>query len=225
MDLGISNDTGNKASDMDVINVYEKLLTNKIKSFAPSFFEIKNRKRKIFILVKYLISEKLKISPEEAVQKLTYEELKKWKLACLLKYVEDHKPIEYELDKKYVVHLIYYVYPLIKQPSLKERTQNCYKEVLSNERRFFPKNYFRDKYGDERAKICFDYLWQEILKIPKDKIVITFLLDNQTGLKILQKYKLRILTQILYFSVQDMILNMYPEIDLSNIQEKDKETD
>lgn len=203
------------------VSTYEKVLKNEIKSFSPYFFEKKYRRQRIVTLMKYLIENKLNISPEEAIKKLSIATLKEYRLICLLKYLEDYKPIEYETDPVYVAHLVYYAYPALSQPSLKEKTIECYQEVLAEKRKFFPKNYFIDKYGEERAKICFEYLWQHILNMKFEDIPIMFLENNEKGLEILKKYKLKILTQMIYYSVSDMILNMYPDIDLSEICNKE----
>lgn len=199
---------------------YEKILNGEMKAFSPYFFNRQYRRFRIVVLVRYLVEDKLHMTPEEALHKITFDTLKQWKLVCLLKYVENYKPIEHEYNRRYVKHLIYYAYPELPQPSLKERVITTYKEVLSGKRNCFPKNYFRDKYGEERAKICFEYLWQEILKINFNQIPEVFLKDNETGLKLLQKYKLKILTQIIYYSVSDMIINMYPDIDLTKVSIK-----
>lgn len=198
--------------DYNFCRVYDKVLRGENKSFSPRFFET-NKEKKIKVIVKYYIEEILKFSPEEALRNVTYEMLERDKLKCVLKYIKKAKPAEEQGNKTYVKHLIYFVYPFLPKDNLKQRTIKCYKEILAGERNHFPKNYFKSFQGEQRAKLCFDYLWQDILKIKKEDIVPTFIENKKQGLELIKKYKLGVLLQILYYSVQDMIYNIYPELE------------
>lgn len=198
--------------DYSICRTYDKIREGEFKTFSPHYFCEGDKKKKIIVLIQYYIEEILRLTPEEALNNLTIKDIERDKLKCLLKYVKKVKPIEFENDNSYVKHLVYYAYPSLKKPSLKELTINCYKEVLEGERRNFPKNYFRSPEGELRGKICFEYLCYDILKIKYKDIPSLFLESNDKGLDILKKYKLKILIQMLYYSVSDMIQNMYPEI-------------
>lgn len=195
--------------EWDICRTYDKILSGENKNFGPHFF-CTDRNTKIITLTRYYIEDILKITPEEALETLTIEILEKDKLKCMLKYVD--KPIEYQNDKTYVKHLIYFAYPKIKKPTFNEMVVECYKKVLDGRLNKFPKNYFKSVNGEKRAKICFDYLWQNVLKIDYQDIPKLFLDSNDKGLKILKQYKLQILISILYYSVSDMVLSLYPDI-------------
>lgn len=195
--------------EWSVCRVYDKVLSGEISGFGPHYF-CTDKKMKIVTLMKYYIEDLLKITPEEALESLTYEQLEKAKLKNIIKYVE--KPIERNTDNKYVKHLIYYAYPKLPKPSAKEIILDCYKRVLSGELKKFPKNYFKSLEGEKRAKVCFEYLCSDLLKIEEKDIPKYFLKTNSKGSDILKKYKLSILTNILYYSVSDMIFNFYPDI-------------
>lgn len=203
--------------DFAICRTYDKVRSGEYKNFSPHFFSSDDRYKKITVLVKYYVEDILKITPEEAEKNITYEMLEKDKLKSLLKYVKKDKPIEYETDTSYVSHLIRFAYPSLPKPRKKDLVIMCYKEVLSDKRTKFPKNYFKSVDGEKRAKICFEYLWKEKLKIKYEDIPVVFLVSNEKGLDILQKYKLKILTQMLYYSVSDMIQNMYPDLSLDEI--------
>lgn len=185
------------------ISTYEKILSGEIKSFSPYFFETGYRKKRIMELVKYLIEIKLNISPEEALKVLDKKLLKKHKLDCILKYID--KPIE--LDANDCSHVIYYVYKgRFKEPTREELTIRMYKKVLSGELKNFPKNYFLDGFvGEEKAKYCVKYLCFEILKLKSEEI------PKKLTVEILKEYKLKIILTTIYFSMFDLITNVFPD--------------
>ena len=201
--------------DYAICRTYDKIRNGELKNFCPHFFCEGDKFQKINILIRYYIEDILKITPEEALNILTYEQIEKDKLKPILKYLVKFKPIEYFNDTTYIKHILYFAYPNLVKPKSETLVIECYKEVLEGKRKNFPKNYFRSYEGEKRAKICFEYLWKDILKIEKKDISKVFLASNETGLRILKQYKLKILIQMLYYSILDMISNMYPDLDLS----------
>lgn len=184
------------------IDTYKKILNGEIKTFSPYFFEKRYRKKRIIQLIRYLVEEILKLSPEEALKVLDLKTLKKYKLDCLLKYVD--KPIEF--DKNDVSHLIYYAYKgQIKEPTDRELTIRMYKKVLNGEVKNFPKNYFIDGLkGEKRVKYCIEYLCFDILGLEKKDI------PKKLTPEILKKYKLKIVLNVLYLSMFDLITSVFP---------------
>lgn len=185
-----------------ITDTYEKILSGDIKTFSPYFFEQRYRKKRVVQLIKYLIEEKLKITPEEAVKKLDYKMLKKYKLDGLLKYVE--KPVE--LEKNDVSHLIYYAYKgSIEYPTQRDLTVRMYKNVLNGKLKTFPKNYFVEgKLGEDRVRYCIEFLCFEILKFEAREVPEKLTVD------ILKEYKLKIVLNVLYLSMFDMITSVFP---------------
>ena len=146
---------------------------------------------------------KLKITPDEAVKKLDFKTLKKFKLDALLKYVD--KPVE--LEKNDVSHLVYYAYKgIIEYPTQRDLTVMMYKNVLNGTLKTFPKNYFVEgKLGEDRVKYCIEFLCFEILKIEANEI------PEKLTSEILKEYKLKIVLNVLYLSMFDMITSVFPE--------------
>lgn len=184
------------------IHTYQKILNGEIKTFSPYFFELRYRKKRICELVRYLVEEILKITPEEALTQVSLKVLKKYKLDCLLKYVE--KPIE--LEKNDVSHLIIYAYKgQVPEPTAEELTIRLYKRVLSGELKNFPKNYFLDGLrGEEKVKYCVKYLCFDVLHLKKEEI------PKKLTPEILKEYKLKIVLNILYLSMHDLITSVFP---------------
>lgn len=203
--------------DYRICRTYDKVRSGEYKNFSPHFFSGYDRQKKIVVLIRYYLEDILKMTPEEALENLTLSMLERDKLTILLRHVKNEKPDEYKRDPEYLKHLIYIAYPTIPKPRDHGLVIECYKEVLSGKRKTFPKNYFKSADGEYRAKICFEYLWKDVLKIRKEEIPKKFLQSNGQGLDILQEYKLKILTQMIYYSVSDMIQNMYPDLDISEV--------
>lgn len=184
-----------------IIKTYEKVLNNEIKTFSPYFFDQQYRKIRIITLVRYLIEEKLKITPEEALEKVNKKTFVKYKLDCILKYVE--KPVE--LSENDISYMLYYAYPnTLKKPTDEELTIMLYKKVLSRELKNFPKNYFLEGLkGEKRAEYCVKYLCREVLNIDDKEV------PKVLTIEILKKYKLKILLTAIYFSIYDLITSIF----------------
>lgn len=188
----------------NVIQVYEKILNGEQKTFSPYFFQPQYRNKRVVNLIRYLIEEKLHMTPEEALEKLTLDTVKEYQLDCILKYVD--KPVEFPDNS--VQHLVYFAYPELPRPSVKDLAIMVYKDVLEGKRKTFPKNYFLDgAVGEQRAVYCFRYLCEEILKLSKEEIVKTFL--PSSGLKVLAQYKLKIIMNVVFISNVDLLKTAY----------------
>lgn len=197
------------------IYTYEQLLSNNIKSFSPYFFIKQYRKERINVLLKYLFEEKLKLTPAEALDKISYELLRENRLDIIVSYIE--KPDEFaENDYRYIV---FYIYPGLDIPDNKTQAIQIYKEILANKRKKFPKNYFLGGHkGEERAIECFKYLCEKILKLSKEEILDVF--SNSKGLCVLSQYKLKIVMNVLFSSFSELLNSAYPNIFSENNKEE-----
>lgn len=198
----IDNTSIKKEKFIFEIHTYEKILSGELKTFNPYFFNKRYRKKRLITLIKYLIEQKLQITPEEALKTLNVKILKEYKLFCILKYIE--KPVE--LEDNDVSYIIYFAYPNLNPPSQQELTIAYYKKVLNKEKNSFPKNYFLDGIaGEERARYCVRYLCEEVLKLKEEDI------PKKLTLEVLREYNLKILLTAVYFSVFELIQDVYPD--------------
>lgn len=185
-----------------IIDNYWKVYQGEIKCFSPYFFQKEHRKKRITVIFRYFIEEIKGYKPEEAYQKVTYEDLKQYKLVPLLRYI----PKPDEIDKKDLIYLFAYIYPhLYSFPTQKELTISLYKKVLSGERKNFPKGYFsKGLLGEERAKYCLEYLVYEILQLKTVEEI-----EKVLNVDILRQYKLKIVLNVLYISLCDLIESVF----------------
>ena len=183
------------------------MLNGKAKALSQFFFQPSHLNERIQFVIQYVIEEKLKISPEEAIDKLNMDILNEYKIKSILKYIK--RPDEYNEDN--LAYVVYYAYPYLPQPSCKELAIKTYQEVLSEKRKNFPKNYFTDwNYGDERALYCFQYLCEEILHLNQEEIMKTF--GNSKCLELLSQYKLKIIMNVVFSSTTELVEMAYPGI-------------
>ena len=107
-------------------------------------------------------------------------------------------------------YLVWIIYPESK-PGFEELVLKVYSDVLECRRKTFPTGYFTNGADiEQKAQICFKYLCEEILKLDKKQILETF--GNSKGIKVLQQYKLKILVDIVYESLSQLLLSTYPDI-------------
>ena len=191
----------------ETIEVYERLMNGKAKALSQFFFQPSHMNERICFVVQYVIEEKMKCTPEEALTQLTIEKMEEYKIKSVLKYIP--RPDEY--DESNLAYVVYHVYPHLPQPSQEELTIRTYKEVLEGKRKNFPKNYFTNSnYGDIRATYCFKYLCEEILKFDENQIKETF--SNSKCLNLLSEYKLKIIMNVVFSSTTDLLETTYPNI-------------
>ncbi|MFY0545777.1 hypothetical protein [Brevibacillus sp. H7] len=192
-----------------IIERYKRILTGEQKRFSPYEFEdVQYRKQKVQLVLRYAIEQVKMWTPEQARNELNMRDVKELKLHLIREYVEP--PIEAKSEDVY--YLVEYAYPYLPRSSEKDKVLWVYQEVLSGIRRHFPPLYFQSIKGEERAKICFDYMWQELLQIRDLRELPRIFTKTERAHHILRKHKLKILVDTLYFSPFDMITDMYPEL-------------
>jgi hypothetical protein len=136
------------------------------------------------------------------------KDVKELKLHLIREYIEP--PIEAKPDDVY--YLVEFAYPYLPRYTEEQRVLWVYKEVLAGIRRHFPPLYFQSVKGEERAKICFEYMFRELMKLQDIYELPKIFGKTERAYAILKKYKLKILVDTLYFSPFDMLTDMYPEL-------------
>ncbi|MGG3874308.1 hypothetical protein [Brevibacillus laterosporus] len=192
-----------------IITKYKKILAGTQKRFSPYEFEdIQFRKKKIQLIIRYAVEQVMKWTPEQAKTQLSLQDIKKLKLHLITEFIQP--PIEAKATDVY--YIIDYAYPYLPKLSEKDKALWVYQEVLNSSRRHFPMHYFQSVLGEERAKICFIYMCEELLKITSILELPKVFGKTEQAYQILRTYKLKILVDTLYFSPFDLITEIYPEL-------------
>lgn len=190
-----------------ILERYKRILSGQQKRFSPYEFEdIQYRKQKIQLVIRYAIEMVKKWTPEQARVEMKLDDIKDLKLHLVREFIEP--PIEAKQDDVY--YFVEFAYPYLPRESEEERVMRVYREVLDGKRRHFPPHYFQTLKGEERAKICFDYMCKEFLHVKDYRELPAIFAKTETAYAILRKYKLKILVDTLYFSPYDLLTEMYP---------------
>jgi len=188
----------------EAIYVYEKLLAGEIKNFSPYFLDISKRKERVSTIFKYLIENKLNMSPEQALDQLTLEMISNFKLAPLIKHIHKGKPLP---EKEICLKILKYVYPTLSHPTNEEMAILLYKDILEGKVKNFPKCYFWEGViGEKRAIACLRYLCLEVVGLKEDEIVEHFKSKSLSEAeKFLRKYKLWTAADTLFLTAHSFI--------------------
>lgn len=197
-------------TNIENIEIYKEMLeTNR---WEAGFFN-NNNITKIKDIMEYVLKDVAKADTyEKACEILTPEFIQEHKIEKLFKLykVPEMLPNEY-------YYMAWLVFPEHK-PSDKELIIKTYKDVIEGRRKLFPSKYFINGRDPEfRAKVCFDYLCKEILKLDKEGIIATF--GNSGGIKVLGQYKLKMIVDVVFESLGDLLSATYPRIYDNNVKE------
>lgn len=192
-----------------IIERYKRILRGEQKRFSPyEFDDIQYRKKKVQLVIRFALEHVRKWAPEQARTELSLKDVQELKLHLVREFVE--QPIEAKPDDVY--YLVEYAYPYLPRPDEREKVLWVYKEVLSGKRKHFPMLYFQSIKGEERARICFDYMRKELLGVHDIYDLPKIFSKTEQAHQILRTYKLKIVIDTLYFSPFDMITDIYPEL-------------
>ncbi len=200
-----------KRSGCESVSVYEDVL-NGI-PWPDNFWSVTNCNRRVTEILEYLFLDKLKMNTyEEAKRALTADFINEYELSVLVEMAE--RPPE--MNDGEFFYLLWYIFPE-ERPSDDELIIKAYSEVLSGKRKTFPRGYFlKNNEVEHRAVVCFRYLCEQVLCLDREGICRTFC--NTYSIKILSKYKLKMLVDMVYESLFHLILAAYPDYagDLEN---------
>jgi hypothetical protein len=192
-----------------IVERYKRILNGEQKRFSPYEFEdAQYRKQKVQLVLRYAIEQVKKWTPEQARKELSIKDVKELKLHLIREYIDP--PIEAKPEDVY--YMVEFAYPYLPRMSEEQKVLWVYREVLAGVRRHFPPLYFQSVKGEERAKICFDFMCRELMKLQDLRQLPRIFGKTEQAYSLLRKYKLKILVDTLYFSPFDMITDMYPEL-------------
>lgn len=198
-------------ADIDVrkygesVVVYEEVLSGE--PWPDGFWSPLTSSRRVAEILRYLFLDKLKIEQYEVAKELlTADFIDEYELSILVDKAE--RPPE--MNDGEFFYLLWNVFPE-ERPSDDELIIKVYTEVLSGKRKGFPRGYFlKNSQVEHRAVVCFRYLCEEVLKLDSEGICETFTMTY--SIKILSKYKLKMLVDIVFDSLFHLMSAAYPEL-------------
>ena len=188
----------------ETLEVYLEVLNGN--PWPKNFFSSTTKDRRIKEVLKIAFDNAGVTCPEDAFKIVNKEFVEQNKLEAVVKAygkVPEMLPDCYE-------YLVWIIYPESK-PDFKTLVLTVYSDVLEGRRKTFPTGYFTNGADiEQKAILCFKHLCEDILKFDEKQILETF--GNSKGIKVLQQYKLKILVDIVYESLSQLLLNTYPNI-------------
>ena len=189
----------------EAVIIYERVLNGE--RWPYKYIGTITTKERTTEILRYLFFEKLGIKDyEEAKAVLDRAFIKDYKLFPVIRSIP--KPPEL-LPNEYD-HVLWLIFPERKKGE-HALVLKVYSEVLSGKRKHFPHGYFTDaQNGRYRAEICVKHMCRKLLHYSGDRIAREFC--DSSGIKTLAKYKLKILLNHVYFSLSDMMYEIYPQL-------------
>ena len=188
----------------ETLEVYNEVLQGN--SWPKNFFNPTTKDRRIKEVLTFAFNNEGITNADEAFAKVNKDFVKKHRLEMIIKSygkVPEMLPDCYD-------YLVWIIYPESK-PDFETLVLKVYSDVLEGRRKTFPTNYFTNGADIEKKAIaCFKHLCEDILVLNDTEILETF--GNSKGIKVLQQYKLKILVDIVYESLSQLLLNAYPNI-------------
>lgn len=188
----------------ETYEVYQEVLNGN--PWPKNFFNPTTKDRRIREILTIAFENEGITCASDALAKVDKEFVEKHKLELIIKTygkVPEMLPDCYE-------YLVWIIYPETK-PDFSTLVLRVYSDVLEGRRKTFPTGYFTNGADiEQKAVVCFKHLCEEILKLDKKQIAETF--GNSKGIKTLQQYKLKILVDIVYESLSQLLLSAYPDI-------------
>ena len=188
----------------ETLEVYQEVLEGN--SWPKNFFTPTTKDRRIKEVLTIAFNNEGITDAEDAIKKVDKDFVERHKLELVIKTygkVPEMLPDCYE-------YLVWIIYPSSK-PDFETLVLRVYSDVLEGRRKTFPTGYFTNGADiEQKAIICFKHLCENILKLNKEEIVETF--GNSKGIKTLQQYKLKILVDIVYESLSQLLLSAYPDV-------------
>lgn len=188
----------------ETLEVYLEVLEGA--SWPKNFFSSTTKDRRIKEILKFAFERNGIDCAESGFAKVNKEFIEENKLEMIVKTygkVPEMLPDCYD-------YLVWIIYPESK-PDFQTMVLKVYSDVLEGRRKTFPTGYFTNGADiEQKAMLCFRHLCENILKLDETQILETF--GNSKGIKVLQQYKLKILVDIVYESLSQLLLNTYPDI-------------
>lgn len=183
---------------------YEKILLKKKKNYSCSFFNYDNdaiNQKNALTIIRYALEDFLHWTPKDIEQNLSMDIMRAMKIDILLKHINMPHELSPEKDLFYIAHLLY---PDQCPYNSKFQTIRVYRNVLERKLYRFPKGFFEDIEGIERANLCLINMIQNYL-FPHNVAELYEWFSDYSIIKTLKKYCLYDACVTIYESPLDFL--------------------
>lgn len=167
---------------------YEKLLLGKKRNLPSSFWDQNPTisYQNALTIIQYAVEKLLKWTPSDVANALTLKTMHMMKLHTLLKYLNVPDVYESGFDARYIAHILY---PREISYSHAQATLEIYQRIISDKACAYPKRFFHDESGVQRAKICLSFVLRNKLFFSSIEDMYSRFASSE-GQKIMAEYHL-----------------------------------
>jgi hypothetical protein len=174
---------------MDINTLYKQMddiLVGTRKNFSPVVMA-KNSKYADSVL-RYVFEDYLGMTPREVRDKLTLEIIELLRIKPVIqKQIECPAELDSDTELQYIA---WHLYPQTRNATNESLIIKVYMEMLSGKRRKYPKRFFDNLTGENRAKILLKIMINEYICAESIESLYALFADNAQIIPLLNKYKL-----------------------------------
>lgn len=197
--------------EQDLRAEYERIYLGMKKNYSSAIFAGGNREtnqKHALTIIKYSFEHFLHWQPEDIKRYVNWKTLEIMKLDTLIKYIEFPGELNPKNDLFYLAHLIY---PNQIKYSTYDMIIGIYKKVIEKKLYRFPKDFWDDEKGIDRAKICFRYMVRNYLAFHDIDEMYQFFASDK-GRKSLKQYQLLMPCELFYDHPLDYLQDAMPDV-------------
>ena len=184
-------------TDRELQIEYENIILGKKRNYSSAIFGSPNKEinqKNAICIMKYAFESFLNWSPEDVKRLINPKIIRLMKLENVIKYIQFPGELNPKTDLFYIAHLMY---PNIIHYNSREITLKVYKDILNKKIYRFPKDFFEDDEGVNRARLCFRYMVQNYFHFHNLEEMYEYFASSK-GKKALKEYQLLSVCDVLY---------------------------
>ncbi len=180
-----------KYSNPNLLKEYTLILAGQKTKFGQEYLSHhgSNNEALTYEIFKMAIETFLHWTPEQALKRLNLDVIKRMRLDFVMKYMNLPYECEYNEDYTWILHKLY---PEVIDYDQETHIIGIYKKILSGEKYKWPKWYFSNADGHERACICLRYMIEHNMhyETPQE-LYEQFISSSSTGIKLMNQLGLK----------------------------------
>lgn len=184
----------------EAVFTYLRVIESEHKQFPLYFFSKEFRKTRMKQILYYWIEYMLKLTPQQALDRLTISDFQIAHLAFFIHYVKETELPEWT-ESRAIAYLLHWCYPELEIETEEDRIRWMHEQVLLKKAEF-PLFYFTQLKGEYRAIVCLQHAAElEGLKLSQ---------LNKINHAFLRKYKISKIYSLFFDSVKEFVSAAFP---------------